>query len=253
MLKINNILVSQPEPEGKSPYLDIAEKYGVNVTFRPFIRVEGVSAAEFLKQKIDISQYTAIVFVARTGVDHFFRLAKETKVKIVPELKYFCLNTSFAFYIQKYVKYRKRRIFAAESGRVEELFEMLDKYRTEKFLFVLPEILNKETDQLIKNSKLEDYDRAIMYRSVNNTFTKREKFDYDMVIFFSPHGINSLKKSFPKFEQGEMYFGCLGKLTADSVRKAGFRVDLEVPNPKFSSMTLALEDFVQNNQKGSKK
>ena len=254
MLKIKNILISQPKPEEgiKSPYLDIAAKYDVNVVFRPFIKVEGYTLNEFSKQKIDIPNYSAIVFVARTGVDQFFRLAKEGKGKIVPEMKYFCLNESFAFYIQKYIKFRKRKIFSAPTGRLNELFAMIEKNANEKFLFILPQTGNEEVDKFLEKSKI-NYDRAIMYRSVNNEFGRSEKFNYDMVIFFSPLGVQSLLKSFPKFEQGEIYFGCLGASAAQAIRDAGFRVDLEVPNPQFSSMTLAVEDFIQKNQKGSKK
>lgn len=254
MLRIKNILISQPKPEEgiKSPYLDIAAKYDVNMFFRPFIKVEGYTINEFSKQKIDIPSYSAIVFVARTGVDQFFRLAKEGKVKIVPEMKYFCLNESFAFYIQKYIKFRKRKIFSAPTGRLADLFAMLTKNAGEKFLFVLPETGNEEVDKLLSKSKL-NYGRAIMYRSVNNNFGKNEKFNYDMVILFSPLGMQSLLKSFPDFEQGDMYFGCLGASAAQAIREAGFRVDLEVPNPQFSSITLALEDFIQKNHKGSKK
>ena len=228
MLKIKNILISQPKPEEgiKSPYLDIAAKYDVNVVFRPFIKVEGYTLNEFSKQKIDIPNYSAIVFVARTGVDQFFRLAKEGKVKIVPEMKYFCLNESFAFYIQKYIKFRKRKIFSAPTGRLNELFAMIEKNANEKFLFILPQTGNEEVDKFLEKSKI-NYDRAL--------------------------GVQSLLKSFPKFEQGEIYFGCLGASAAQAIRDAGFRVDLEVPNPQFSSMTLAVEDFIQKNQKGSKK
>lgn len=253
MLKIKNILISQPQPEGnKSPYFDIATKYDVNVVFRPFIRVEGLTISEFAKQKIDIASYSAIVFVARTGVDHFFRLAKEGKVKIVPEMKYFCLNETFAFYIQKYIKFRKRKIFSAASGKINDLLAMLEKHPTERFLFILPESSNEDVDKFLAQTTLNTT-KAFMYRSVSNEFTKSEKFDYDMLIFFSPFGIQSLLKSFPKFEQGEIYFGCLGTAAAQAIKDAGFRVDLEVPNAQFSSITLALEDFIQKNQKGSKK
>lgn len=253
MLKIKNILISQPKPEGnKSPYFDIATKYDVNVVFRPFIKVEGLTITEFNKQKIDITAYSAIVFVARTGVDHFFRLAKDGKVKIVPEMKYFCLNETFAYYIQKYIKFRKRKIFSATSGKINDLFAMLEKNPSEKFLFILPETSNEDVDKFLAKTTL-DTTKAFMYRTVNNEFSKSEKFNYDMTIFFSPFGIQSLLKSFPNFEQGEMYFGCLGTAAAQAIKDAGFRVDLEVPNPQFSSITLALEDFIQKNHKGSKK
>ena len=255
MPKISKVLISQAQPEGKSPYFDIAEKYGVEIVFRPFIKVEGLTVVEFLKQKIDLSKYNAIVFFAQHGIDNFFRLAKETKVNIVPELKYYCLNEKFAHYLQTYVKFRKRKIFYTENGKTSELFGLFGKYaKTDRFLFILPEAVNDEIDSLINSCKIEKYDRCVMYRTVPNLFSKKEKFDYDMSVFFSPHGIASLKKSFPKFEQDEhTYFGCLGKLTADSIREAGFRVDLEVPNPQFTGMVPALEDFIKKNHKGSKK
>jgi uroporphyrinogen-III synthase hemD len=252
--KIKSILVSQPQPEGtKSPYFDIAEKHDLKVVFRPFIKVEGYSINEFSKQKINIPDYSAIVFVARTGGDHFFRLAKEGKMKIVPEMKYFCLTESFAYYIQKYIKFRKRKIFSATTGRIADLFAMLEKNSSEKFLIVLPENGNEELEKLLSKSKL-NYTKAYMYRTVSNDFGKNEKFDYDMVIFFSPFGVQSFINSFPNFEQGpDKYFGCLGTAAAQSLKEAGFRVDIEVPNPQFSSITLAIEDFVHRNHKGGKK
>ena len=173
MPKIKSILVSQPQPEGtKSPYFDIAEKHDLKVVFRPFIKVEGYSINEFSKQKINIPDYSAIVFVARTGVDHFFRLAKEGKMKIVPEMKYFCLTESFAYYIQKYIKFRKRKIFSATTGRIADLFAMLEKNSSEKFLIVLPENGNEELEKLLSKSKL-NYTKAYMYRTVSNDFGKK--------------------------------------------------------------------------------
>jgi len=253
VLKIKNILVSQPEPEGaKSPYFDIAKKYGVNIFFRPFIKVEGISLKEFLNQKIEISEYSAVVFVAKTGIDHFFRLAKENKVKISAELKYFCLNESFSYYIQKYVKYRKRKVFAPTTGKIKDLFNLLNTHIEEKFLIILPEKPNEEISELLVKSNL-NHKEAFMYRSVSNNFTKTERFNYDMLIFFSPLGVHTMIKNFPKFKQGEVYIGCLGSAAAQAIRDAGFRVDLEVPNPQFSSITLAIEDFIKTNQKNLKK
>jgi uroporphyrinogen-III synthase len=250
VLKVKKILVSQPKPEGtKSPYFDIAEKYNVQVEFRPFIKVLPIDAREFFPQKINIKNYSSVVFTSRTGIDHFFRLTKEMKVKLSDEVKYFCLTDAFAYYIQKYTQYRKRKVFHPQSGKLHDFIKLIIEHGEESFLFVLPDGNNDEIINLLNNTDLK-YGVAKMYRSVSNDFTANEAFDYDMILFFSPHGIGSLLKNFPNFEQGEICIGCLGTAAAQAIKDSGFRVDMEVPNPKFSSITLALDDFLKQNHKG---
>ncbi|WP_055097194.1 uroporphyrinogen-III synthase, partial [Gabonia massiliensis] len=200
-MKIKKVLVSQPKPASeKSPYFDIAEKYGVNIEFRPFIKVEGLSPKEFRQQKISIPEYTAVIFTARTAIDHFFKLCEGLRVTIPDTMKYFCVTESVALYLQKYIVYRKRKIFFGNSGKLDDLIPSLVKHSDEKYLFPVSDVHNEEHTALLDKNKI-NYTKAIMYRTVSNDFTPDEKFDYDMLVFFSPSGINSLLKNFPNFDQ----------------------------------------------------
>jgi uroporphyrinogen-III synthase len=248
VLKIKKILISQPKPEdGKSPYYDIAEKYNVKIDFRPFIKVETVSAKEFRNQRINVPDYSAVVFTSRTGIDNFFTLCKEMRLFVNEDAKYFCVSEAVAFYLQKHIQFRKRRVFYG-AGKLADMLSIISKHETEKFLFVLPENNNEEILDFLKNAVFE-YKTAIVYRVVSNNFTDNEPFDYDMMIFFSPQGVASLLKNFPNFQQGEIYIGCLGTAATQAAKEAGWRVDLEVPTPKFSSMTTALDDFMKQHRK----
>ena len=210
-MKIKKVLVSQPKPASeKSPYFDIAEKYGVNIEFRPFIKVEGLSPKEFRQQKISIPEYTAVIFTARTAIDHFFKLCEGLRVTIPDTMKYFCVTESVALYLQKYIVYRKRKIFFGNSGKLDDLIPSLVKHSDEKYLFPVSDVHNEEHTALLDKNKI-NYTKAIMYRTVSNDFTPDEKFDYDMLVFFSPSGINSLLKNFPNFDQKEIKIGCLAQ------------------------------------------
>ena len=215
-MKVKKVLVSQPKPASeKSPYFDIAEKYGVNIEFRPFIKVEEITPKEFRQQKISILDYTAIIFTARTAIDHFFKLCEGLRVTIPETMKYFCVTESVALYLQKYIVYRKRKIFFGNTGKLDDLVPALIKHSGEKFLFPVSDVNNGEYPLLDKNKI--DYTKAVMYRTVSNDFAPEEKFDYDMLIFFSPSGINSLLKNFPNFEQQDIKIGCFGPTTAKAV------------------------------------
>ena len=251
-MKIKNILVSQPKPSTeKSPYYDISAKYGVNIDFRPFIKVEGISAKEFRTQRINILDYSAIIFNSRHGIDHFFRLCEELRVAVPEMMKYFCISETVALYLQRYIQYRKRKVFFSATGKLPELVTVLNKHAEEKYLFVTSEAQNEETAKGLDGSKIK-YDKAIMYRTVSNDFGPDEAFDYDMLLFFSPAGIDSLLKNFPKFKQGEIQIGTFGPTTAQAVRDAGLRLDLEAPQPTFPSMTMALDNFLKDNNKVKK-
>ncbi len=249
-MKVKRILVSQPKPEsGKSPYYDIAEKYKIKVDLRPFIRVDGISSKEFRTQKVAISDRTAIVFTSRIGIDHYFRLCKEMRIGISDDTKYFCTGETVANYLQKYINYRKRKVFYGATGALSDMFTVISKHAAEKFLFVLPESNNEDILDMLEKRNLADYSVAMMYRSVSNDFTKEEPFDYDMLLFFSPQGVAALMKNFPDFDQGEIVIGCLGAATAQSVKDAGLRLDIEVPSPKYSSLSVAVDDFLKENHK----
>ena len=248
-MKVKKILVSQPKPEtGKSPYLDLEEKYNVKVTFRPFIKVEGICSREFRAQKVNIAEHSAIIFTSIIGIKHFFRLAEETRVKINDDWRYFCISQSVANYLQKYINYRKRKVFYPESGRLADMFTLIGKHADEKFLVVLPDNNNEEVIAMLGQHKL-NHSIGLMYRTVSNDFTPEEEFDYDMLLFFSPQGIAALKKNFPNFDQGEIVIGCLGPTTAAAAREANLRIDIEVPSSKYTSMTVAVDDFIKENYK----
>ncbi len=243
-MKVKKVLVSQPKPTSeKSPYYDIAQKYGVDILFRPFIKVEGLTSKEFRQQKINISDFTAIIFTARGAVDHFFRLCEEMRINIPDTQKYFCTTESIALYLQKYIVYRKRKIFHGTTGKLADLMPFIQKHSKEKFLFAVSDV-HKDDSDLLDKAKI-DYKKAVMYRTVSNDFAPDEPFDYDMLLFFSPQGIQALKKNFPEFEQGDTRIGCFGATTAKAVRDAGLRLDLEAPSVKFASMTAALDDYLK--------
>lgn len=248
--KVKKILISQPKPNGeKSPYYDIAEKFHVELVFRPFIKVERVSVKEFRQQRINILDFTAIIFTARTAVDNFFSLCEELRIIMPETMKYFCLSETIALYLQKYIVYRKRKIFFSQTGKIEGLNNAFTKHAKEKFLFPVPDQHHDDLTNFIDEKKI-DYTKSVMYRTVSNDFEEDEKLDCDMILFFSPLGVASLQKNFPGFQQGDMAIGCFGASTAKTIEDAQLRLDCKAPTPEFSSMTAALEDFLKDNQKG---
>lgn len=242
---IKKILVSQPKPTSeKSPYFEIASKYGVNLVFRPFIKIEGLSAKEFRQQKVSILDYTAIVFTSRNAIDHFFLLCKELRVAIPEDMKYFCITETIALYIQKYVQYRKRKVFFGATGKIDDLLPAMVKHKTEKYLVPLSDVHNDEIANLLDSKKLI-HKEVVMYRTVSNDFMPGEDFDYDMLIFFSPSGIQALLKNFPDFEQRDIAIGTFGPTTAKAVKDAGLRLDMEAPTAQYPSITAALDAFIK--------
>ena len=244
-MEIKKILVSQPKPSSdKSPYYDIASKYGVEIVFRPFIKVESVSAKEFRQQKVSILDHTAVVFTSRHAIDHFFHLCGELRVTIPETMKYFCVTESVALYIQKYVQYRKRKVFFGTTGKIEDLLPSMIKHKGEKYLVPMSDVHTDETKTLLDKAKLQ-HTETVMYRTVSNDFTPEEKFDYDMLIFFTPAGVAAQKKISPDFQQGDIAIGCFGPATAKAARDAGLRLDVEAPTAEAPSMTGALELFLK--------
>jgi len=243
-VKVRKILVSQPKPSSdKSPYYDIAERYGVDIVFRPFIKVEGLTAKEFRAQKVSIPEHTAIIFTAKTAIDHFFRLCEEMRISIPDTQKYFCTSESIANYLQKYIVYRKRKIFAAKTGKLADLMPFMLKHKDEKYLYAVSDVNNGADADLLASNKI-NCDRGVMYRTVSNDFGPDEAFDYDMLVFFSPQGIESLMKNFPDFKQGEIAIATFGATTAKAAKDAGLRVDIEAPTAKAPSMTGALDQYL---------
>jgi uroporphyrinogen-III synthase len=243
---IKKILVSQPKPSSeKSPYYDIASRFDVELVFRPFIKVEGMTAREFRTQKISILDHTAVVFTSRHAIDHFFTLAKEMRITIPEDMKYFCVTETIALYIQKYVQYRKRKVFFGSTGKMDDLLPTMVKHKNEKYLVPMSDVHSDSIKNLLDSKKLQ-HQECVMYKTVSNDFTEDEikNFDYDMLVFFSPAGIESLIKNFPNFNQGKIAIATFGPATAKAVTDAGLRLDLEAPSEKYPSMTGALQHFL---------
>lgn len=243
---IKKILISQPEPSNaNSPYYNIARDCEVELVFRPFIKVEGVPAKDFRQQKIALSDYTAVVFTSRHAIDNYFALAKEMRVNVPDDMKYFCITESIALYIQKYVQYRKRKVFFGQTGKVEDLIPSMTKHIKEKYLVPLSDVANDSLAKLFDKHQI-NHTECVMYRTVSNNFTPEEikNFDYDMLIFFSPSGLKSLKENFPDMKAGEVKIAAFGAATAKAVKDLGFTLDIEAPTAKYTSMTDALRHYL---------
>jgi uroporphyrinogen-III synthase len=250
-LAIKTILVSQPKPEGeKSPYFDLAEKYKLKIDFRPFIHVEGIGAQEFRQQKVNIAEHTAIILTSKTAVDHFFRIAEEMRFEVPDTMKYFCITEAVAFYLQKYVTYRKRKIFYGKAT-IEELVELMKKHKGEKFLLPCTDILRDNIPLTLEKHNI-NFTKAVLYRTVASDLSDLEDVKYDMLVFFSPGGIESLFKNFPDFKQNGTIIAAFGPTTANAVVKNNLRLDVHAPQPNAPSMTGAIELFVKEQLKKGK-
>lgn len=252
-MKIKKILVSQPEPQSeKSPYFEIAEKNNVKIDFRPFIHVEPIETKEFRQQRINLLDHTAVIFTSKTAIDHLFRVANEMRLSIPDSMKYFCTSESIAHYLQKYIVYRKRKIFYGK-GKFADLMEVLEKHKGEKFIVPVSEQHKIEIPELLDENKLK-YTIGILYRTVSSDLSDLSMINYDVLVFFSPSGIVSLLKNFPEFQQNETIIASFGNSTAQAVKEAGLRLDLQAPLPEAPSMTMALDQFIKAyNKNGTSK
>ncbi len=250
-MKIKTILVSQPKPQTeKSPYFDLAEKYNLKIDFRPFIQVEGISAKEFRQERINILDHTAVIFTSRTAIDHFFRIAEEMRVTIPDDMKYFCISESTAFYLQKYIVYRKRKIFFGV--RVfEDLIDTIVKHKKEKFLLPLSDIHKQSIPALLNKNKIK-YSKAILYKTVSSDLSDLADVNYDILAFYSPSGIKSLLQNFPDFDQDGTVIAAFGPSTSKAVKDAGLRLDIQAPMPQAPSMTMALDQYIKAYNKENK-
>lgn len=247
-MAVKSILVSQPKPEGdKSPYFDLAEKYKLKIDFRPFIHVEGIKAQEFRQQKINIPDYSAVILTSKTAVDHFFRIAEEVRYEVPDSLKYFCISEAVAYYLQKYVTYRKRKIFFGKQT-IEDLVDVMKKHKNERFLLPCTDILRDNIPETLEANKI-NFGKAILYRTVASDLSDLEDVSYDMLVFFSPGGIESLLKNFPDFKQNETLIAAFGPTTANAVIKNNLRLDIHAPQQNAPSMTAAIENYVKGQGK----
>jgi len=225
-LKIKNILVTQPQPTEfeKSPYAEIGRKYGVNIDFRQFIVIEGIPAKEFRKDRINILDYSAVIFTSRNAVDHFFRICKEMRIEVPDSMKYFSISESTAYYLQKYVLYRKRKVFHCKEN-FSVLIDLIKKHKNEKFLLPCSDVHKLEIPKILEENKIL-YRKAVIYRTIATDLTELDIAKYDMIVFFSPSGIKSLTKNFPKFKQGNTLIGAFGPSTAKAITDAGFNLNI---------------------------
>lgn len=249
-MSIKRILISQPKPEtGKSPYYDVAAKYGAEVTFRSFISVEQVSQREFRDQKINILDHTAIIFTTRKAMEHFFGLAQEMRITMPEDMKYFCISEQIANYLQKFIVYRKRKVFYPSVGNNQEaLIALIYKHNKEKYFIPAPEEHKRDMQDLLSVKKIQ-HTTGIMFRTVPCILSEEERQEqYDMYIFFTPIGVTALKENYPDFEQGDIKIGAFGKGTAAAVEAQGYRLDLSAPTAQFTSMVQALEHYLEQGQ-----
>lgn len=251
-MKIKKVVISQPEPQNeKSPYMELAQKYGLKIDFRPFIHVEGVSSKEFRQQKINILDHTAVIFTSKTAVDHFFRICEEVRVTVPETMKYFCITESVALYLQKYIVYRKRKIFYG-NNTFADLLEIMQKHKEEKYLLSLSDVHKPEIPKSLDKAKIK-YTKAIFYKTVSSDLTDlKDDFPYEMIVFYSPNGIKSLHDNFPNFDQKEIVIGAFGANTAKAVKDSGLRLDVMAPTPTCPSMTHAIDVFLKEYTKKTK-
>lgn len=243
-MNIKKILVSQPKPsDPKSPYYEIERATGVEFEFTPFIQVKGLDARTFRRQRVDILSYTAIVLTSKVAIDHFFRLCQELRVSVPETMKYFCISESVAVYLQKYIIYRKRKIFHGP-GKFHELADVMRKHKDERFLVPLSDVHKAEIPETLDKGKFV-YKIATFYCTVSADLKGKSLEPYDMLVFFSPQGIVSLKENYPDFEQGETVIGAFGPLTGKAVEDAGLRLDVKAPTPEATSMPAAIELYIK--------
>lgn len=247
-MKVKTILVSQPKPETeKSPYFDLSDKCKVKVDFRSFIHVEGIDSKEFRTQKVTIQDFGAVIFTSRNAVDHFFRIAEEVRYNVPDDLKYFCISESTAYYLQKYVVYRKRKIFHGRQT-MEDLMPLIKKHKVEKFLLPCADILKKDIPEVLEKNNI-NFEKAVLYKTVCSDLSDLADVNYDVLVFFSPAGIASLYENFPDFKQNDTKIAVFGATTAKAAENAGLEINIAAPKPEAPSMTMALEQYIKKQSK----
>lgn len=249
---VKKILITQPKPENdRSPYYELAKKYGIDLVFHPFIKLEGIPSKEFRRQKIDITHYTAVIFTSRNAIDHFFRVCEEMKVTISQDTKYFCITEAVALYLQKFILYRKRKVFYGADGTNKSMFDVVNKHKeNEKFLYVCSE--NQQDNEIVtwlKNNKCE-HALGFMYRTISNDISGvMEQVNYDVICFFTPSGVKSLFDNIPTFQQNGTHIGAFGGNTYKAVEDAGLTIEIKAPAPQTPSMVAALDQFLSASKK----
>ena len=243
---VKKILITQPRPESdKSPYFELAKRYAVEMEFFPFIRLEPIPSKEFRKQKIEIAEYSSVIFTSRNAIDHFFRICEEMKLNISQDTKYFCITEAVALYLQKFILYRKRKVFYGADGTNKSLFDVMNKHKeNEKFLYPCSE--NQQDNEIVnwlKNNKCE-FQTPFMYRTISNDASKLEAHYFDVICFFTPSGVRSLFDNFPAYTQNGTFLGAFGSKTSKAIQEAGLQLHIKAPEPQVPSMIAALEKFL---------
>lgn len=249
--KIKKVLITQPKPDNdRSPYYELAKKYDIDISFQPFIMLEGFPAREFRKQKIDIAYYSAVIFTSRNAIDNFFRICEEMKVSVNQDTKYFCITESVALYLQKFILYRKRKVFYGADGTNKSMFDVINKHKeNEKFLYVCSE--NQQDNEIVswlKTHKCE-YALAFMYRTISSDISEIMKQTFDVICFFTPSGVKSLFDNIPSFQQKNTLIGAFGNNTSKAVEEAGLTLEIKAPVPSAPSMVSALEKYLSSQNK----
>ncbi len=239
---VKSILISQPKPE-RSPYYDLEKKFDLAIDWRPFIHVEGVNAKDFRKQKVKPEEFTSIVFTSKNSIDHFFRLMEELRIKMSQETKYFCISEAIANYLQKFIVYRKRKVFVGQKT-IQDLAPFLKKHKTkERFLLPCSNLGSKDVSDFLDENGF-DWQDALMYRTVSSDLSDLSDVTYDVLVFFSPLGIDSLYENFPDFQQNETRIAVFGNSTGKAVENKGLTINIKAPSPEAPSMTMALENYL---------
>ena len=247
--KVKTILISQPKPENdKNPYYDLSKKYNLIEKFRQFIKIEGLPVKDFRNQRIDILEHKAVILTSRLAVDHYFRMCNEMRVTVPESMKYFCINEATAYYLQKYIQYRKRKIFFGHQT-IRDLVDVIKKNKDEKFLLPASDVHREQICEFLDAIGIK-YTKAVMYSTVSADLSDIKNLnDYDLLVFFTSAGINSLKQNFPNFKQGNTRIACFGTSTSETLKKLGYRLDIYAPNPKNPSMSGAIDDYLKEANK----
>ncbi len=247
MKKVKSILISQPKPEGKSPYFAVQKKHKLKIDYRPFMHLEEMTAIEFKEQRISLLNHDSVIFSSKNAMDHYFGMMEKLRLRIPDFTKYFCVSEAIAHYLQNFITYRKRKIFTGEQS-LASLIPIMKKHEDSKFLFPCSDVLKKQKNKALEESEL-NYTKAQMYKVVCSDLSDLSDVKYDVLVFFSPTGIKSLLENFPNFEQGETRLAVFGSTTIESVKKNGLRVDISAPNPKAPSMSMALDQYIKEANK----
>ena len=246
MKKIKNILISHPRPlSDRNPYADMEANFGVACDFQQLIKIEGIGIREFREQHVYFEEYTAVIVSSRLGIDHFFRLCEEARYTVPQTMHYYCISEAVGNYLQKYIQYRKRKVFTAENNRFEDLLPAMFRRPNEKYLMVLSDVHNDDDLNMFAENNIK-VQPAIMYRTVPIEWDENKPFDYDMIVLFTPSGVSALKKNFPNWEQGDTVIACFGANTLAAVEENGWRADIKAPTPECPSITTAIKQYLES-------